>query len=44
MHPMSYLFEDIYRAIASAAASEKRRGRMGPWRREPRFLLERKRG
>jgi hypothetical protein len=47
MHPVSYLFEDIYRndcGIASVAASEKRRGRSSPWRREPRFLVERKRG
>ncbi|MDX8461822.1 hypothetical protein [Mesorhizobium humile] len=47
MHPVSYLFEDIYRddwGIASVAASEKRRGRLGPWKRAPRFLVERKRG
>ncbi|WP_189341528.1 hypothetical protein [Mesorhizobium sp. M2A.F.Ca.ET.042.01.1.1] len=47
MHPVSYLFEDIYHndwSIASAAVSEKRRGRSSPWRRKPRFLVERKRG
>jgi hypothetical protein len=33
MHPVSYLFEDVYRddwRIASATASEKRRGRSSP--------------
>ena len=47
MHPVRYLFEDVYRkdwGIASAAASGKRRGRSSPWRRAPRFLAERKRG
>ncbi|TPJ75632.1 hypothetical protein [Mesorhizobium sp. B2-6-2] len=47
MHPVSYLFEDIYAndwGIASAAISQKRRGRAGPWRRELRFLVKRKRG
>ena len=47
MHPVSYLFEDIYRddwGIASIAIREKRRGSLSPWRREPRFLVERKCG
>ena len=47
MHPVSYLFEDIYRndwGIASVAVSEKRRGKLSPWRREQRFFVERKRG
>ncbi|MBZ9847451.1 hypothetical protein LB565_05530 [Mesorhizobium sp. CA14] len=47
MHPVSYLFEDIYGnnwGIASAAISQKRCSRAGPWRRELRFLVERKRG
>jgi hypothetical protein len=47
MLPVSYLFEDLYRndwGIASVATSEKRRGRLSPWRRAPRFLVERKRG
>ncbi|WP_181181513.1 hypothetical protein [Mesorhizobium sp. B3-1-6] len=47
MHPVSYLFEDIYRndwGIASVIVSEKRRGRSSPWRRAPRFLVESKRG
>lgn len=33
MHPVSYLFEDVYRndwGIVSAALSEKRRGRLSP--------------
>jgi hypothetical protein len=47
MLPVSYLFEDLYRndwGIASVATSEKRRGRLSPWRRAPRFFVERKRG
>jgi hypothetical protein len=47
MHPVSYLLEDIYRndwCIASAAVSQKRRGNLSPWRRKPRFLVERNRG
>ncbi|CCV13183.1 hypothetical protein [Mesorhizobium sp. STM 4661] len=46
MHPVNYLFEDIHRndwGIASVAATEKRRGKIGPWKRELRFLVERKR-
>ncbi|CDX11160.1 conserved hypothetical protein [Mesorhizobium sp. ORS 3324] len=46
MHPVSYLFEDVYRndwGIASAVTSEKRRGRASPWKRELRFIVERKR-
>ncbi|MDX8525722.1 hypothetical protein RFM68_14490 [Mesorhizobium sp. MSK_1335] len=47
MHPVSYLFEDIYRndwGIASVTVSEKRRGTLSPWKRAPRLLVERKRG
>ncbi len=47
MHPVSYLFEDIYRndwGISSVAASERRRGRTSPWKRAPLFFVERKRG
>ncbi|WP_189347756.1 MULTISPECIES: hypothetical protein [unclassified Mesorhizobium] len=47
MHPVNFLFEDVYRndwGIASAALSEKRRGKASPWRREPRFIVDRKRG
>ena len=46
MHPVSYLFEDIYRndwGIASRTASERGRGWANPWRREPRLVVERKR-
>jgi hypothetical protein len=46
MHPVNYLFEDIYRndwSIASNAATRKRRGNTGPWIRDLRFLVERKR-
>lgn len=46
MHPVNYLFEDVYRndwGIASAALSEKRRGKASPWKRELRFIVERKR-
>ena len=45
MHPMNYLFEDIYGnwGIASNAAIRKRRGRAGPWKRDLHFLVERKR-
>ncbi|WP_292079748.1 hypothetical protein [Mesorhizobium sp.] len=41
MHPVSYLFEDIYRNDWGIASG---RGRSSPWRRKPRFLVERKRG
>jgi hypothetical protein len=44
MHPVNYLFEDIYRSdwgIASIA--ERRRGKIGPWKRDLRFLVKRKR-
>ena len=47
MHPMNYLFEDIYGndwGIASDAATRKRRCRTGPWKRDLHFLVERKRG
>ncbi|WP_167524466.1 MULTISPECIES: hypothetical protein [unclassified Mesorhizobium] len=46
MHPVSYLFEDVYRndwGIASTALSERRRGKTSPWRRELRFIVGRKR-
>lgn len=46
MHPVNYLFEDIYRndwGLACVAATEKRRGSASPWKRELRFLVERKR-
>ena len=46
MHPVNYLFEDIYRkdwSIASVAANERRRNRTNSWKRV-RFALERKRG
>ncbi|WFP61220.1 hypothetical protein [Mesorhizobium sp. WSM4904] len=46
MHPVNYLFEDVYRndwGIASAARSERRRGGASPWKREPHFIVKRKR-
>ncbi|MDG4854327.1 MULTISPECIES: hypothetical protein [unclassified Mesorhizobium] len=46
MHPVNFLFEDVYRndwGIASAEQSERRRGKTGPWKRQPRFIVERKR-
>lgn len=46
MHPVNYLSEDIYRndwSIRSGANSSRRRGRAGPWIRDLRFLVERKR-
>ena len=46
MHPVNYLFEDIYRndwSIASRAVTQRRRGVVSPWVRERRFLVERKR-
>jgi hypothetical protein len=46
MHPVNYLFEDIYRndwGLASVAKTEKRRGRASGWKRDLRFLVERKR-
>ena len=46
MHPVNYLFEDIYRNdwnIGPAASNSRRRGRGGPWIRNLRFLVERKR-
>ena len=46
MHPVNYLLEDVcrnYWGIASAAQSERRRGKTSPWKREPRFIVERKR-
>ncbi|WP_189556876.1 hypothetical protein [Mesorhizobium sp. M4B.F.Ca.ET.089.01.1.1] len=47
MHPVNFLFEDVYRndwGIASATLSEKRRGKASPWKRELRFIVDRKRG
>ena len=46
MHPVNFLFEDIYRndwGVSSNAATQRRRGKAGPWIRELRFLVERKR-
>ncbi|MER8574836.1 hypothetical protein NKG99_30120 [Mesorhizobium sp. M1409] len=46
MHPVNFLFEDIYRndwSVSSSAATRRRRGKASPWVREPRFLVERKR-
>ena len=46
MHPVNYLFEDIYRndwSIGSGANSSRRRGRAGAWIPDLRFLVERKR-
>ncbi|MEO5755422.1 MAG: hypothetical protein ABIQ51_01055 [Mesorhizobium sp.] len=46
MHPVNFLFEDIYRndwSISSAASTERRRGKASPWVREFRFLVGRKR-
>ncbi|TGT92371.1 hypothetical protein [Mesorhizobium sp. M8A.F.Ca.ET.142.01.1.1] len=46
MHPINYLFEDVYRNdwnIGSANNSQKRRDRTGPWIRDLRFLVGRKR-
>ena len=45
MHPMNYLFEDIYGNDwgISDAATRKRRGQTGPWKRDLHFLVERKR-
>ncbi len=46
MHPVNFLFEDIYGndwGIASAASTRKRRGKSGPWKRDLRSLVERKR-
>ncbi|WP_082982370.1 hypothetical protein [Mesorhizobium sp. AA22] len=46
MHPVNYLFEDIFRndwSITSNAVTRTRRRRAGPWIRDLRFLVERKR-
>ncbi|CAN7697601.1 hypothetical protein [Mesorhizobium sp. LjNodule214] len=46
MHPVNYLFEDIYRndwGLASITTTEKRRGRASAWKRDLRLLVERKR-
>ena len=46
MHPVNYLFEDVYRndwGIASVATSDRRRDRTGLWKRV-RFVVGRKRG
>lgn len=46
MHPLNYLFEDIDRNhwnIVSAANKARRRGESGPWIRDLRFLVGRKR-
>jgi len=46
MHPVNYLFEDIYRnhwSIGPGANGSRLRGRAGPWIRDLRFLVERRR-
>ncbi|MER9326795.1 hypothetical protein [Mesorhizobium sp. M0488] len=46
MHPVNYLFEDIYRNdwnIGSTTARRKPRDGAGPWVRDLRFLVRRKR-
>lgn len=46
MHPVNYLFEDIYRndwSIRSGADARKGRDRTGPWIRDLRFLVGRRR-
>ncbi|WP_287247604.1 hypothetical protein [Mesorhizobium sp.] len=46
MHPVNYLFEDIYRkdwSIISKPVTRTRGGSAGPWIRDLRFLVERKR-
>ncbi|RUV18553.1 hypothetical protein [Mesorhizobium sp. M7A.F.Ca.MR.245.00.0.0] len=46
MHPVNFLFEDIYRndwSISSNTTTQKRRGKASPWVRELRFLVKRKR-
>ncbi|ESY72221.1 hypothetical protein X743_17485 [Mesorhizobium sp. LNHC252B00] len=46
MHPVNFLFEDIYRndwSVSSDAARRRRRATSSPWVRELRFLVERKR-
>ncbi|WP_287137870.1 hypothetical protein [Mesorhizobium sp.] len=45
MHPVNYLFEDIYRndwSISSKPVTRTRRGNAG-WIRDLQFLVERKR-
>ncbi|MEI9413890.1 hypothetical protein [Mesorhizobium sp. Cs1321R2N1] len=47
MHPVNYLFDDIYRNdwnIRTTANEVRRRGEAGPWVRDLRFLVARKRG
>ena len=43
MHPMNYLFEDIYGNDWGIAARKRRSGN-GPWKRDLHFFVERKRG
>ena len=46
MHPVNYLFEDIYRndwSMGSAANGFRRRGGASPWIRDLRFLVGRTR-
>ncbi|MBZ9993188.1 MULTISPECIES: hypothetical protein [unclassified Mesorhizobium] len=46
MHPVNYLFDDIYRNvwnIGPFANKARGRGEAGPWIRDLRFLVERKR-
>jgi hypothetical protein len=43
MHPVNYLFEDIYRndwSIISKPVTRTRRGSASPWTRDLRFLVE----
>ncbi|WP_188393867.1 hypothetical protein [Mesorhizobium sp. SARCC-RB16n] len=45
MHPVNYLYDDIYRNDwnIGSAAKARRRGETGPWIRDLRFLVVRKR-
>lgn len=46
MHPVNFLFEDIYRndwSVALRTVTQRRRGVASPWIREVRFLVERTR-
>jgi hypothetical protein len=46
MHPVNYLFQDIYRndwSIGSAATTQRRHAGASPWVRELRLFVERRR-
>ena len=46
MHPVNYLFQDIYRndwSIDPTVSRQRRRDRVGPWARQLRLFVERKR-